>query len=103
MGIRFSKGIKRVIFVYHHIVLIAVIAVFLILVIPGLVILEAVIDFYNRPKEEMFWCFKHGYFRKKHALPLFPDMGGTAENSYVCPTCYRDIVFTTPDKKMKAN
>ena len=92
------------IFIYHHIVLVIVGLVFLIFIIPGLVILEAVIDFYSRPKAEMFWCSTcRTYFKKEHCLPLFPDMGGTADNSYICPSCYYKAVWTDPNKKMKAN
>jgi hypothetical protein len=70
-----------------------------VVIYAGSVILEAVLDFYNRPKVPMFWCHKHGYFKMEHCLPLFPDMGGTAQNSFVCPTCYREAVFTNPNKK----
>jgi hypothetical protein len=66
----------------------------------GSAILEAWLEVRKRPKEEMFFCHKHGQFRKKHCLPLFPELGGKAQNSFICPSCYRDIVFTNPNKKL---
>jgi hypothetical protein len=56
-------------------------------------VVEAYVDFKNKPREPMFWCHKHGYFRMKHTLPLFPELGGKAENSHMCPTCYYETVF----------
>lgn len=62
-------------------------------------IVEAYLDFKKRPKEPMLWCHKHGAFRKKHALPLFPDLD--IEGSFVCPECYRQAVFVKPNEKLK--
>lgn len=56
-------------------------------------VLEAYIDIKNRPREDMFWCHKHGPIRKKHLLPLFPDLGGRPINSNVCPMCYKAAVW----------
>jgi len=78
-------------------------ALFITYVFAGSVtaILEAVLDFKQAPREPMEWCHKHGYFRKIHTLELFPDLGGTAANSHVCPTCYKEMVFDTPNKRLK--
>lgn len=53
-------------------------AVFAIWLITGVV--EGVLDAQKRPTEPMEWCYKHGFFRKKHVLEF---MGCT-----VCPRCY---------------
>jgi len=53
------------------------------------------------PKEEMFWCQKHGFFRKKHCLHLFPQLGDQIQNAYVCPICYKEAAFDNPDRKLK--
>lgn len=62
-----------------------------------LAIIEGYIDGKNKikrsPREEMYWCHIHGAFRKKHCLPLFPELKGTQVNSFVCPTCYKKTVF----------
>ena len=87
----------------HQFVLAIVIILLVVALAVGSVILEAWLDFYKAPKVPMFWCTKHGYFRKEHCLPLFPEMGGTADNSWICPSCYREAVFINPDKKMKVN
>lgn len=65
--------------------------------------LEAYLDFKKRPSEPMMWCNRHGAFRKVHALPLFPELGGNAENSFVCPSCYYEIVFKDPNSKLKVS
>jgi hypothetical protein len=75
-----------------------IIVIFLFLAFTA--VLEAWMDFKSKPKEEMFWCTKHGYFRKIHCVPLFPELGGTAQNSFICPTCYHDQVFKGPNKKV---
>jgi hypothetical protein len=46
-------------------------------------VLEAVLDVKRRPREPMFWCTHHGYFRQKHVLPI-PGM------TDVCPICYHE-------------
>jgi hypothetical protein len=56
-------------------------------------VLEAYIDVKNKPREEMFWCTKHGPIRKQHTLPLFPELGGRPLNSHVCPMCYKQAVW----------
>ncbi len=67
----------------------------------GSAILEAYLEVRKKPKEEMYWCPNgHGYFRKKHCLPLFPELGGTAQNSFVCPQCYKKAVFDDPNKRL---
>ena len=38
----------------------------------------------NRPREEQFWCARHGNFRKSHALPM--------ANTLVCPRCYMNAL-----------
>jgi len=63
-------------------------------------ILGAYVDFKNAPREPMEWCHKHGHFRKVHTLQLFPELGGTAANSNVCPTCYYEVVFKTPNQRL---
>lgn len=74
--------------------------IFLILAIAvGSAIVEAYVDVKNKPREPMFWCNKHGYFRMKHTLPLFPELGGKAQNSHMCPSCYHETVF----KNIKVN
>lgn len=55
------------------------------------------------PREEMYWCHLHGVFRKKHCLALFPDLGGKAVNSFVCPMCYKKNVFDDVDAKLRMN
>ena len=80
-----------------------IIGVIAILSFLGLVILtfvEAILDTKKKPRVEMFWCHKHGYFKKEHCLPLFPEMMGTVDGSFVCPTCYKNAVFTEPNKRM---
>jgi hypothetical protein len=46
-------------------------------------VIEAMIDVKRRPREPMFWCHKHGYFRKKHVLPIT----GVTD---VCPICFKE-------------
>lgn len=82
-----------------------------IVVVIVVVVLSAIIEGYidgkkrvqNGPREEMFWCHIHGTFRKKHCLPLFPELNGKPVNSFVCPLCYRKAVFTDVDAKLKGN
>jgi hypothetical protein len=82
------------------IVLFLMIVIFCLLGIVSAV-LEAYLEVKNRPKEEMFKCpLGHGIFRKKHCLVLFPDLGGTAQNSFICPICYKEKVFDNPDRKL---
>lgn len=85
----------------HHLVLIVVLIVIVFVCAAGSAVAEAWMDVRKKPREEMHWCFKHGYFRKKHCLPLFPELGGTAANSFICPSCYYQSVFVDPDKKLK--
>ena len=42
----------------------------------------AFVDIKKRPREDMYWCSKHGYFRRKHVLPI----EGITE---VCPICFK--------------
>jgi len=89
------------IFVTHHWLLLSVIVILILASVPVTAALEAYIDFKNRPKEPMMWCATcKCYFRKKHALPLFPELQGTAENSFVCPSCYYNAVFKTPNERL---
>jgi hypothetical protein len=88
-------------FMFKHWIMVIIGIIILWIILAGTAVLEAWLDFDGRPKEPMFWCHKHGAFRKIHALPLFPELQGTADNSFVCPTCYRDACFTQPDKKLK--
>ncbi len=44
-------------------------------------VIGAYADVKSRPKEAMYWCAKHGAFRRKHVLPV----GGMTE---VCPMCF---------------
>lgn len=85
-------------FFYHHYVLLIVLTVLVFLILAGAAVLEAWLDTRKRPKEEMFWCSKHGPVRKKHCLPLFPGMKKqNGEDFLVCPMCYRDSVFRGAD------
>jgi hypothetical protein len=88
------------VFLFHHWILVCIFIILIFATAAGTAVLEAYIDFKGKPKEEMFWCTKHGYFRKQHCLPLFPELGGTAENSFICPTCYYQTVFTVPNKRL---
>lgn len=77
-------------FIHKHFILILII-VFVCFVLSAVsAILEAYLDTRKRPKEEMLWCNKHGYFRKKHALPMFPHM---EHETLVCPQCYKESVY----------
>lgn len=49
----------------------------------GIGVMETIAEVKNRPREPMFWCHKHGHFRRKHVLPI-PGM------TDVCPMCYRE-------------
>lgn len=73
-------------FWYHYHIAVILLVVSLILAAIVLAaftgMIEAYLDVRARPKEEMEWCHKHGYFRKKHCLVF---MGVT-----VCPMCYKD-------------
>lgn len=91
-------------FIWHHhwffIVLIAL-GLFCYFVVGLIeVILDVQADLRNRKREPMFWCNRHGYFRKVNCLPLFPEFGNQIEGSFVCPSCYRDVVFTQPNKRL---
>lgn len=86
-------------FMFKHYLLICVIIVVMFMIAAGSAVLEAWLDYKGTPKVPMYWCFKHGFFKMEYCLPLFPEMGGTANNSWVCPTCYRETVFINPDKK----
>lgn len=66
----------------------------------GTALLQAYLEHNKKPKEEMFWCSKHGYFRKKHCLQLFPELQGTPLNSWICPSCYKTAVFDDPNRKL---
>jgi hypothetical protein len=68
--------------------------VLLILVTSGTAILEAYIDTHKRPRENMFWCHRHGPMRSKHCLPLFPGLQMSNGKPYImCPLCYKEGVF----------
>lgn len=86
-------------FFFTHIKLWIVLIIVVFFLLSGSVVLEAWLDFKKTPKVPMFWCDKHGFFEMKHCLPLFPELGGTPQNSYICPTCYREAVFTNPNRK----
>jgi hypothetical protein len=70
----------------------------------GTALLQAYLEHNKKPKEEMFWCNicspKYGPFRKKHCLPLFPELQGKPLNSFVCPMCYKKVVFDDPNRKL---
>lgn len=71
-------------------------ALIMVLIVIGFVlsalgaILEAYLETKKRPREEMLWCNRHGYYRKEHGLPLFPHM---ASETLVCPQCYKTAVY----------
>lgn len=87
---------------HHKAILLAFLAGFICYIVAG--VLEAILDAHTdlkvRKKEPMFWCDKHGYFRKQHCLQLFPGMN---IDSYACPMCYYHTVFTKPNEKLKVN
>jgi hypothetical protein len=85
---------------FHHWILVTAGIIVTALGMAGSAILEAWLDFKGKPKEPMFWCHLHGPFRKKHCLPLFPELQGTAENSFICPTCYYEKVFKDPKVRL---
>lgn len=77
-----------------------IVSVFILLALAT--VIEAYLDVNSRPTVPMFWCSTcQTFFKMEHCLPLFPDMGGTAQNSYVCPTCYYKAVYTDPNKKLR--
>jgi hypothetical protein len=80
--------------------LIIFILVLLFLIASGMAVLEAWLEVRKKPKEEMFWCNKHGYFRKKHCLKLFPELSDSVLSSFVCPLCYKETVFDNPNKTL---
>ena len=87
------------IFIHRHIVLIIVLTVVGFLLLAGTAVLEAWMDTRKRPREKMYWCHVHGYIRKKHLLPLFPDMKKTnGEPFAVCPLCYKHTVYDELNK-----
>jgi hypothetical protein len=91
-------------FIGHHIVLFIVLIIIAFVLAVGSAVLEAWLDIRQRPKEDMFWCSTcQQYFRKQHALKLFPDMPDSVQNSFVCPSCYYKAVFENPDKKLRNN
>lgn len=59
------------------VVLLAMFGAYILSAVP-----QAYAEFKERPREPMEWCYKHGYFRKKHTLPF---MGTT-----ICPRCYME-------------
>jgi hypothetical protein len=61
---------------------------------------DAWMEFNETPKVPMKWCHKHGAFKKENTLPLFPELGGTAENANVCPTCYYEAVWKNPNVRL---
>jgi len=91
------------IFVMHFIpTSIVIIFVFTVAVVTAA--LEGYFDYKekdNAPKEEMFWCNKHGAFPKRLCLPLFPHLGGKPANSFICPTCFKNVTFDNPDARLK--
>lgn len=68
--------------------LLAAYAVYLLSAIP-----QAYIDFKARPREPMEWCHKHGFFRRKHALPFM--------NTTICPRCYMEAWNNASEGKVK--
>ena len=84
----------------HHWVFLTLFSILVIVSQIGIVMLDAWLEIKKAPTEPMSWCHKHGYFRKQHTLPLFPELGGTAENANFCPTCYYDMVWKNPDKRL---
>jgi hypothetical protein len=67
--------------------------------------LQAKDELKSKYREPMFWCNKHGYFRKENCLPLFPEMvgGDKVNGAYICPTCYKTLVFDNPNQQLKAS
>lgn len=63
-------------------------AVYVLTAIP-----QAYLDFKARPREPMEWCGKHGFFRRKHALPFM--------NTTICPRCYMEAWNNADQGKVK--
>lgn len=104
MEVRIQASVKPMRFISHHIVFLIVLMVIVFVCMAGSAVAEAWMDVRKKPREEMFWCSTcRTYFRKKHCLPLFPELGGKAQNSFVCPSCYYKAVFVDPDKKLKSH
>lgn len=83
----------------NHIVLIAVLLVVGFIFIASAVILEAWMDTRKRPREEMFWCNKHGFVRKKHCLELFPGMKKQNGGPFLgCPFCLQSVMVDVEKK-----
>lgn len=91
-------------FLGKHYLLTIVLLIVCFLIAAGTAILEAYLEVRKKPKEEMFWCAKcspkMGPFRKTHCLPLFPELMGRADNSFVCPMCFKSVVFDEPNRKL---
>lgn len=65
-------------------ILVSVIIMVVALLFIGSAIFNAYYQVKNTPREDMFWCHKHGTIRKKLVL----DLGYTQ----VCPLCYREAL-----------
>lgn len=75
-------------FLKHHYVLIIILLLFGHIIGAALAIFEAWMDTRKIPREDMYWCNKHGAIRKKHCLPLFPGMTQrNGEPFIICPHC----------------
>lgn len=64
------------------------------------IMFDAYMEFKETPTEPMEWCNKHGAFRRSNTLPLFPELGGTAANANVCPSCYYEAVWKNPNARL---
>lgn len=63
-------------------------------------ILDAYMEVNQAPTEPMLWCHKHGFYREKYALDLFPGAHEKALNKKACPFCYKAAVWGNVDKQL---
>lgn len=91
-------------FLLHHYIVCTIIVLVSFMIAAGSAMLEGYFDAKERittaPREPMMWCNKHGAYRMKHCLPLFPELNGSAQNANVCPSCYYQTVFTDVNAKL---
>ena len=87
-------------FIRHWLVLLILIVLYM-LVAAGTAAFEAWMDVRSRKQVPMYWCSGcKSFFKKEYALQLFPELKGTAENSFACPTCYYRAVFKDPNARL---
>lgn len=50
--------------------------------------LSVVVEVETHPREPMYECPKHGWFRKKHLITLFDGFEG--DSGKICPICFHE-------------